>query len=151
MLCPPHFERYALEYYGHISERMHRAGKFIHPHWDGYLRTLLPYMGRCGFDGIEALTPWPQGDVTIEEIREALPEAMILIDGIPATHFLPQTSYQELEEFTLKVLDLFAPNLILGISDELPPGGDIEKVRRVSQIAASYPVAGRRKGSPTRE
>jgi len=140
MLSPPHFEKYALSYYRHLSCRCHRAGKFLHAHWDGALRTLLPYAGRCGFDGLEALTPLPQGDVSLEEIREALPERMILIDGIPATHFLPQTSYKELESFTLKILDLFAPNLILGISDELPPPGDIEKVRLVSEIVATYPV-----------
>jgi len=138
MLSPVHFERYALEYYRRMCDRLHEAGKFVHPHWDGALRTLLPYMGSCGFDAIEALTPLPQGDVGIETLREAMPEGLILIDGLPATHFLPQTTYQELEAFTRKVLDLFAPNLILGISDELPPGGDIEKVRLVSEIVAGY-------------
>ena len=55
-----------------------------------------------------------------------------------ATHFLEQTSYEELEEFTLRVLDMFSPNLILGISDEISPIGDIEKLRLVSGIVADY-------------
>ncbi len=38
-------------------------------------------------DGIEAITPQPQGDVTLEEIKEALSDDMFLLDGIPAILF----------------------------------------------------------------
>lgn len=34
-------------------------------------------------------------------------------------------------------MELFYPRLILGISDELPPGGEIERVRLVGQLAGS--------------
>ena len=54
--------------------------------------------------------------------------------------FLPQYSYEELEEFTKKVLNLFSPNLILGISDEISPPGDIEKVKFVSKIVEEFKV-----------
>ena len=37
-------------------------------------------------DGIEAITPVPQGDVTLEEIKEGLGDEMYLIDGIPAIY-----------------------------------------------------------------
>ncbi len=137
---PPLFRKYILPYYQMRSAQLHRAGKFTHAHWDGYLKTLLPFARQTGLDGLEALTPLPQGDVTLEEIKDALGDELILIDGIPATHFLQQTSYKELEEFTLKVLDMFSPNLILGISDEISPIGDIEKVRLVSQIVADYSI-----------
>lgn len=64
----------------------------------------------------------------------------MLIDGIPMLLFLPHYSYKELEEYTIKVLNLFSPNLTLGISDEISPPGDIEKVRFVSQIVESFKV-----------
>ncbi len=137
---PPLFRKYILPYYQMRSDQLHEAGKYTHAHWDGYLRTLLPFASETGLDGLEALTPLPQGDVTLEEIKDALGDKLILIDGIPATHFLQQTSYKELEEFTLKVLDMFSPNLILGISDEISPIGDIEKVRLVSRIVADYSI-----------
>jgi len=76
--------------------------------------------------------------VTLEELREGL-EGMILVDGIPATHFLPSTSRKDLEKFVYKILDLFAPHIILGISDMLPPDGDIEKVRMIGDILEDYP------------
>jgi hypothetical protein len=39
------------------------------------------------FDGIEALTPSPQGDATLEEIKEHIGDK-ILLDGIPAIYFM---------------------------------------------------------------
>ena len=138
MISAPLFERYYLPYYQRRAAELRAAGKYGHSHWDGRVKPILRYAQATGLDGLEALTPLPQGDVTLEEIKEGLGDEMILIDGIPATHFLPQTSYQELEQDTLKILDMFAPNLVLGISDEISPPGDIEKVRLVSEIVAGY-------------
>ncbi|TKJ45162.1 hypothetical protein CEE34_10380 [Candidatus Aerophobetes bacterium Ae_b3a] len=64
----------------------------------------------------------------------------ILIDGIPMLLFLLNYSYQELEQFTKKVLNSFSPNLILGISDEISPPGDIEKIKCVSHIVEAFQV-----------
>lgn len=138
MISAPLFEKYFLPYYRRRTAELRAARKYSHSHWDGRVRPILRYARATGLDGLEALTPLPQGDVRLEEMKEALGEEMILVDGLPATHFLPQTSYQELERDTLRILDLFAPNLILGISDEISPPGDIEKVRLVSEIVADY-------------
>ena len=96
-------------------------------------------MNEAGFDGIEAATPLPQGDITLEKLKEAMGDT-ILLDGIPALLFLPEYSYEQLEECTNKILKLFSPNLILGISDEPPPPSDIEKVRFVSQIVERFKI-----------
>jgi hypothetical protein len=84
------------------------------------------------FPAIEACTPLPQGDVTLEEIKEALGDR-ILVDGIPAVLFLPFFPLEELKETTRRVVELFYPRLVLGISDEIPPDGDIERVRLVGE------------------
>ena len=52
----------------------------------------------------------------------------VLLDGIPSILFLPQYSNKYACEYAQKVLDLFSPNLILGVSDELSPNGDIRKI-----------------------
>lgn len=134
---PGIFEKYLLPYYKRRVDQLHKAGKFCHIHMDGALKSLLPSIRKAGFDGIEAATPIPQGDVTLEELKEAMGD-IILLDGIPAIMFLPKRSSRELEDFTRKILDLFSPNLILGISDELPPPGDINKVRAVSDMVEKY-------------
>ncbi|MCD6519912.1 MAG: hypothetical protein J7M05_08325 [Anaerolineae bacterium] len=130
---PPIWRRYLIPYYRKRTEQLHRAGKFVYIHVDGAMKPLLPYLRDCPWDGIEAATPLPQGDVTLEEIKEALGD-LILLDGIPALYFLPSFSLQELIDCTKRVVELFHPRLILGISDEIPPDGEIERVRLVGEL-----------------
>lgn len=140
-LCPPPiFTKYMLPYYKRRTEELHKAGKFCTSHWDGKIKQLLPFVRETGLDALECVPPKPQGNVTLEELREGL-EGMILVDGIPATYFLPIVSEKDLKNFVYKILDLFAPHIILGISDMLPPDGDIEKVRMISNILEDYELS----------
>lgn len=136
-LPPMWFEKYVLPTYQRRCELLHSAGKFVQAHWDGDCKSLLPYARETGLDGIEAITPKPQGDVTIEEIKKGLGD-MFLVDGIPAVLFEDTYSEQELEDFTKRLIDALAPNLILGISDEIASDGDVERVRLVGRIVDDY-------------
>jgi hypothetical protein len=99
---------------------------------------LLPYARETGLDGIEAITPEPQGDVTLEEVKDAFSDDLFLLDGIPAVYFDETFSVDTLVECTKKIISLFAPKLILGISDEISSTGDIERVRIVGEIVDEY-------------
>jgi hypothetical protein len=137
-LCNPrYFEKYALPHYLRVTKMLRAAGKFTSSHWDGRVKMLLPYLQRLGLDGLECVTPTPMGDVTLGELKAAMGD-MVLTDGMPANHFLPWVPPDELRRFTLELLDTFTPNLIAGISDMLPPNGDIEQVRFVGKIVNSY-------------
>ena len=74
---------------------------------------------------------------TLEEVKEALGDEMFLLDGIPAVYFDETFPIEVLIECTEKIIELFAPRLVLGISDEIPPIGEIERVRLVSEIVAN--------------
>jgi uroporphyrinogen-III decarboxylase len=130
---PPLFERYLIPIYERRCEQLHAAGKFTHIHMDGALKPLLPYLADLPQHGIEAPTPLPQGDVELEELCEAMGDK-IMLDGIPCVHFLPNFPVNELEECVETLLDLQGPRLILGISDEISPPGDIERVRMVTEM-----------------
>lgn len=134
---PELFEKHILPVYQRRCELLHAAGKFVSSHWDGNCKPLLPYARETGLDGIEAITPRPQGDVTLEETRAALGE-MFLLDGIPAVFFDQTYSEQTLIDCARKCIDLFAPNLILGVSDEVSSHGDIERVRLVGEVVNDY-------------
>ncbi len=134
LISPSIFKRYYLPHYQRRSGELHRKGKFVHCHVDGYTKPFLPFFKETGWDGIEALTTKPVGDVTLDEMKDALGDEMILIDGISYYHFLPILSHEEFEGFTRKIIREFSNNLILGISDELPPDGDIERVRLITEI-----------------
>ena len=137
-LSPKLFEKHVLPAYLERCDKLHSAGKFVFSHWDGDVKPLLPYAKVCGLDGIEAITPKPQGDVTPEEMKAALGDEVFLVDGIAAVLFEETFPVEQLVEQTNKIIELFAPKLILGISDEMPSRGCIDRVRLVGEIVDSY-------------
>jgi len=137
-LSPKLFEKYHLPACQRRCERLHAAGKFVCAHWDGNCGPLLPYAQQTGLDGIEAITPQPQGDVEIAQIKEALGDEMFLLDGIPAVYFDDVFALDVLEQCVHELIELFAPRLVLGISDEISSTGDIERVRFVGDIVERY-------------
>lgn len=134
LLSPRYWQHYLLPFWHKRVAQLRAAGIYTHMHLDGYFHTLLPTLHDLPFDGIEALTPTPQGDVELEEIKEHIGNK-VLLDGIPAVYFLPSFSRDELMAATEKVVELFAPRLILGISDELPEGADQEGIERVRLVS----------------
>jgi len=131
---PPILKRYLMPRWQWISKRLGDAGRFVHTHWDGHSRLMLPYLKETGLHGVEALTPRPMGDMTLEEIKAAVGDHMVCLDLLPAIHFLPHYSMQEVLDFARRVIDMFAPRLILGVSDEISQPGQIEKIEAVGEL-----------------
>jgi hypothetical protein len=124
-----------LAWYAKRSGQLRAAGIFTHIHIDGNFRQLLPHLEALPFDGLEALTPRPQGDVDLEEMAAAMGDR-ILLDGIPAVLFLEHHPREELQACVEKIVALFHPRLILGISDELPEGGGQDAWERMAWVAS---------------
>jgi len=137
LISPRYFKKYLVPYWNERVKQLRDAGKFSYAHFDGSLRDLIPLIKLTDFDGIEAATPLPQGDVTVAQIKEGLGDK-ILLDGIPATLCMPHFPESRLEETVNELLELFAPNLILGISDELPPNANISRFKLISKIVDEY-------------
>ena len=131
---PPVLERYCLPRWQMISRRMTQNNRFVHTHWDGNSRHLLPYLKQSGLHAVEALTMEPMGDMTLPMVKEAVGDELIVLDMIPVIFFLPSYPFQDLMDFTKKVIDMFAPRLILGVSDELSQPGEIERIEAISEL-----------------
>jgi hypothetical protein len=54
---------------------------------------------------------------------------------LSAWYFLPSYTIETLVTGAKRLVELFYPRLVLGISDEIPPDGDIERVRLVGELA----------------
>lgn len=137
-LPPSLFEKYVLPEYQHRNELLHEAGLYTFAHWDGDTKAILKYAKETGLDGIEAITPKPQGDVTLEEVKAALGDEVDLVDGIAAVLFDETYPLEMLKEQTQKVIDLFAGHLILGISDEMSSTGNIDRIKYVGEIVDKH-------------
>ena len=134
------FEEYVLPDYLHRNELLHQKDKsyYTFAHWDGDTRSILKYAQETGLDGIEAITPLPQGDVTVQQIKEALGDKVGLIDGVAASLFNDIYPIEMLEAQVMELIHLFAGKLILGISDELPSTGNIDRVKYVTDLVEKY-------------
>lgn len=137
-LSPDLFLKYHLPACQRRCEKLHQAGKFVSAHWDGDTKPLLQYARETGLDAIEAITPQPQGDVSLDEIKAGLGDQVFLMDGIPAIYFDDTYSEQVLIDCVYELIEKFAPRLVLGISDEISSTGDIERVKIVRDIVDKY-------------
>ena len=131
---PPILKKYLMPRWQRISDRLHSDGRFVHSHWDGNSLLMLPFLRETHLDAVESLTPEPMGDMTLEQMKEAVGNEMVVLDLLPAIDFLHYRPVEEVLEFARRVIDMFAPKLILGISDEISEVGQIEKVEAVSRL-----------------
>jgi hypothetical protein len=134
LLSPRYFEQYLIPFYEKRSGQLRQAGIYTHVHIDGYFRNLLKYLKHLPFDGLEALTPLPQGDMSLAEIKENIGDK-VLLDGIPAVLFLPDYSREQLMQTVEEIVTLFHPRLVLGVSDEVPQGAGQEAIERVRLVS----------------
>jgi len=74
----------------------------------------------------------------LEEIKEALGDQIFLLDGIPAIFFDTTFSEEVLLACAEKLIKLFAPKLILGISDEVSSNGNLQRIRLVGKMVDDY-------------
>ena len=141
-LCSPsQFRKYMIPHLQRIADKAHATGKYLSSHWDGFVKSLLPLLKETELDGLECVTPKPQGDLTLEEMKKyIIDEGKFLRDGMPAVLFTKHHTVKELETFTRQILDTLGGSgrLQLGVSDMVPANADIERVRLVGKIIEEW-------------
>ena len=120
--------------------RLHDAGIRAAVHLDGTVRGLLPRLARAGFDAIEALTPFPGGDLTSLEIaRLAGNDTVILWGGIPGILFAPPFTWEDMSAHLRRLLnDWRGRPFVLGVADQVPPNGNIDFCRRIAEMLEDF-------------
>jgi hypothetical protein len=135
-----YFNKYMKEYHKTITDRIRQAGKFSFIHMDGTLKGLVKEISEAGFDVVEALTPAPVGDVSIEELAALVHPGTILWGGIPGGYFTDYVSDADFDSFVIHVLEVLRkrPNSALGVADQVIPGSRFERIKRVDELVEQY-------------
>ncbi len=127
-----------LMYEGHRRrlDRFHAAGIKCAVHLDGVVRGLLPKLAAAGFDAIEALTPKPNGDMDVEEMREgAKSDTVVLWGGVPGVLFSPPSTWDDMNRYVKRTLEAWEGTpFILGVADQVPPDGNIDFCKRIAEM-----------------
>jgi uroporphyrinogen-III decarboxylase len=78
--------------------------------------------------------------ISTAEFRKALGDKATIWGGIPATMFEPTCSDEEFDNIIIKLIKEVAPgyNFIMGMGDNVPFDGDIERVGRVVELIDKY-------------
>jgi hypothetical protein len=134
---PAWVERYSGAHYRAMAEIAHAHGKPLVTHIDGRLRGLLRAVADMGFDGADAVTPAPWGDLTPQQCRDEAGPRFVLSGGVPPNSFRPDVSLRVLDEQIDAWLELRrqSPALIIAPGDQLPPDGELDRVARMVRAA----------------
>jgi uroporphyrinogen-III decarboxylase len=136
----PVFKKYFTPWLREASDYLHSRGKLAAIHIDGEMRRLIPFILETGVDVGECFSPAPMTSVTTAEVRKAWGNKITIWGGVPSQFFLPEYSD---EEFDARILALFkeiAPgnNFIVGMGENMPFDGKIERVRRIAELIDRY-------------
>lgn len=135
------FEKYMRQVQERWIKQINESGKFSFIHMDGTLQGLLRQECKVGVTVLEALTPAPVGDLTIEEWANfADGSKTIFWGGIPGSYFTPLVSDAEFERHVKNVLSVMRakPRYVLGVADQVPPDALEYRVRRVRELVAEF-------------
>jgi hypothetical protein len=123
---PKLFETYCMPFYEKAADILHRNHKILMVHCDGKLKCLRDLIAKSRMDVIEAFTPPPIGDVSIEEAKTAW-QGKTIWANFPATSTVG-VQLEGVKEETLNLLKSASPgdDFALGVTEDI---GDIRSIR----------------------
>ena len=130
------FREFNMPHYIKRNYLLHEAGKFTGIHIDGTLRPCLSMLSECGFDAAEAVTPYPVGDIAIENLRKEAGKDLIIWGGIPGAMFSPHYSDSRFISHLEELMQAFPPGsgFVLGVADQVPPDGLVHRIKIVREM-----------------
>lgn len=113
------FERYYVPHYNEAAEVMHTHGKLIGTHLDDNNRLIADAVAGTDLDYIEAVTPAPDTDMTLGEVRGAWPDKVLWLNYPSSLHLSPD---DEVEQATVDLLDEVPSidGILVGITEDIP-------------------------------
>ena len=119
-LGPKRYAEFLLPVYEECFPMLHDAGKIVGSHYDGQLSSCKDLIAQSPIDLIESLTPPPEGDMTLDECREAWPHKLFWSNINVGCYQLPP---DELRALVLERVVQAAPDgrlLAFEVSEQIP-------------------------------
>jgi len=134
------FELYMRPYEEKWIKKIKEAGKYSLVHMDGTLKGLVREIASTGFNVIEAMTTAPVGDIPLEDLHNWVEEDTIIWGGLPGVYFTDLVSDDDFEKYVITALETMskAPRYVLGVADQVPPGGTWERIKKVGELVEKY-------------
>jgi hypothetical protein len=78
----------------------------------------------------------PFGDIPLESLRDSSGVNIVIWGGLPGAMFSPSTKERDFIRHAKTAVDVFSKDgrCVLGVADQVPPDGLLERVRLVSDM-----------------
>jgi hypothetical protein len=113
------FEKYAVPRYREFADMLHAKGKKLGSHMDGNLQVLKHAIADSGLDFLEAFTPAPMFDMTLEDALTTWKNMVMWINFTSNYHI---ASSEAIREHTLDLLRQSYPGnrFLISITENVP-------------------------------
>jgi hypothetical protein len=119
---PRLFRKHLVPFYEKVFEILEGTDKKLITHYDGKLKCIAEDIAKLPIDGIDSLTPPPEGDMTIAETRQAWPDKFFWLHPTLSWFSLP---LEELKTNVRQMVQDAGPTrFCLEISEDCPPNWD---------------------------
>jgi hypothetical protein len=137
LYSPSFFDEHLKPALNEYCQIINDAGKISIIHACGHLKGLKESLSKINVDCIESVSPPPTGNITVNELKKALPEVCIM-GGIPANHYLldNEAFINLIKELILKNKD--KGNFILSSGDSVPADAKIDNIISIPDIIDKY-------------
>lgn len=137
LYSPDFFNTYLKPVLKEYVKIIKESGKLSVIHACGHLKNLIKSLSEIDIDCIESVSPQPIGDISVQDLKKALPNFCIM-GGIPANVFL-----YELDDFKQYIKKLIIENkkggnYVLSSGDSVPSDARIENLKAITYLVEKY-------------
>ncbi|MEM3693040.1 MAG: uroporphyrinogen decarboxylase family protein [Candidatus Bathyarchaeia archaeon] len=134
---PELFERYCLPYYKRRTDMLRAKGKIVMAHMDGKLRVLKDLIAKTGFTAVEAFTPPPMGDLSLEEAWATWGDDFPIWVNFPGSVCL--LGLEKLREYAIMLVKQGVAHgrMILSVTEDLPPPL-VGNLKTITEVVNAY-------------
>ena len=131
------FRKYIQPYEKRLVDAVKSRGKYTVYHNCGFARPLYENYRELGMTVWETISPPPQGDNDIAEVKKLLGNDVALSGNLDQIHFLKKASVDEVRAATEKLINVCKPGgkYFFATSDYLEPNTPLENVKAMINTA----------------
>ncbi|MCX7804935.1 MAG: hypothetical protein N3A38_07060 [Planctomycetota bacterium] len=119
VMGPPRYKQFCIPLFDECAGYFRPRGIKLGTHMDGNARAWAADVAACGLDYIEAFTPAPDTDMTLEEALKAWPDKVLWINFPSSLHV---ADIHAIRKCAREIVDLARQTnrVIIGITEDIP-------------------------------
>ena len=127
------FAEYVVPLYDECAEVFHAHGKLLGAHLDGNNAGWADLVAASALDYVEAFTPAPDTDMTLDDALRAWPDKVLWINFPSSVHL---ASIAQVRRTAREIVAVARETnrVILGITEDIPPDRWQENLLAVSEV-----------------